>query len=161
VGLLLSYTQADKPWAEWIAWVLEENGHRVLIQAWDFVAGTHWTARIQDGVTRAHRMISVVSDAYLKSTYCTAEWQAMFRRDPRGNDRRLITARIENGARPGLIDVVGCDLFDRSERQAREVLLQCVKGAERGRLKPATPPPFPADRAIRGPVAFPGNPTHT
>lgn len=28
----ISYTQADRAWAEWIAWALEEDGHRVLIQ---------------------------------------------------------------------------------------------------------------------------------
>ena len=35
----VSYTQADRNWAEWIAWVLEEDGRKVLVQAWDFVAG--------------------------------------------------------------------------------------------------------------------------
>ena len=39
----VSYTQADRSWAEWIAWILEENGYRVLVQAWDFVPGTNWT----------------------------------------------------------------------------------------------------------------------
>jgi hypothetical protein len=37
----VSYTQADKAWAEWIAWELEEHGERVLIQAWDFVPGSN------------------------------------------------------------------------------------------------------------------------
>ena len=27
----VSYTQTDRAWAEWIAWVLEEDGHRVLV----------------------------------------------------------------------------------------------------------------------------------
>jgi hypothetical protein len=38
----ISYTQADLRWAEWIAWLREEGGHRVLIQAWDFVVGSNW-----------------------------------------------------------------------------------------------------------------------
>jgi TIR domain-containing protein len=29
----ISYTQADRAWAEWIAWILEEDGHHVLVQA--------------------------------------------------------------------------------------------------------------------------------
>ena len=32
----VSYTQSDRAWAEWIAWLLEEDGYRVLIQAWDY-----------------------------------------------------------------------------------------------------------------------------
>jgi hypothetical protein len=43
----VSYTQADREWAEWIAWVLEEDGYRVLIQAWDFVPGSNWIERMQ------------------------------------------------------------------------------------------------------------------
>ena len=37
----VSYTHTDRAWAEWIAWVLEEDGHQVLIQAWDFVPGSN------------------------------------------------------------------------------------------------------------------------
>ncbi|MCK9928953.1 toll/interleukin-1 receptor domain-containing protein [Frankia sp. Mgl5] len=33
------YTAADRRWAEWVAWQLEDAGPRVLIQAWDFVPG--------------------------------------------------------------------------------------------------------------------------
>lgn len=35
----ISYTGNDRPWAEWIAWVLEEAGYSVVIQAWDFRPG--------------------------------------------------------------------------------------------------------------------------
>ena len=48
MGLFVSYTQ-DRSWAEWIAWILEENGYRVLVQAQDFVPGTNWTQHMQDG----------------------------------------------------------------------------------------------------------------
>lgn len=35
----VSYTQADREWAVWIAWVLEAAGFKTKIQAWDFAAG--------------------------------------------------------------------------------------------------------------------------
>ena len=35
----VSYNKADRDWAEWIAWTLEEAGYSVVIQAWDFRAG--------------------------------------------------------------------------------------------------------------------------
>ena len=56
-------------WAEWIAWELEEAGHRVLVQAWDFVPGSNWIQGMQEGVTRAGRTIAVLSPAYLESEY--------------------------------------------------------------------------------------------
>ena len=53
--------QADRTWAEWIAWQLEENGYRVLIQAWDMVPGNNWTHRMQQGIRQAKRTVAVLS----------------------------------------------------------------------------------------------------
>jgi TIR domain len=83
----ISYTQDDRAWAEWIAWVLEEDGHRVLIQAWDFVPGSNWIAGMQAGTRDAARTIAVLSDAYLRSVFGGAEWQAAMARDPDGTAR--------------------------------------------------------------------------
>ena len=44
----VSYTQADRAWAEWIAWQLEDSGRRVLIQAWDMAPGSNWVDRMQE-----------------------------------------------------------------------------------------------------------------
>ena len=65
----ISYTQADRAWAEWIAWILEEDGHRVLVQAWDFVPGTNWVQGMQAGTRDAARTIAVLSADYLESVY--------------------------------------------------------------------------------------------
>jgi hypothetical protein len=35
----ISYTQADRAWAEWIAWQLEEARYTTVLQAWDFAPG--------------------------------------------------------------------------------------------------------------------------
>ena len=32
----VSFNQADRTWATWIAWVLEEAGYSVWLQDWDF-----------------------------------------------------------------------------------------------------------------------------
>ena len=84
----ISYTQADRAWAEWIAWILEEDGHRVLVQAWDFVPGTNWIQGMQAGTRDAARTIAVLSGEYLESVYGGAEWQAAWartRRAPAGS----------------------------------------------------------------------------
>jgi hypothetical protein len=72
----VSYTHADRAWAEWIAWQLEDDGYRVLIQAWDMVPGSNWTHRMQEGVRQASRTTAVLSVAYLDSVFATAEWEA-------------------------------------------------------------------------------------
>jgi hypothetical protein len=32
----VSFNQADRAWATWIGWVLEEAGYSVFFQDWDF-----------------------------------------------------------------------------------------------------------------------------
>src|SRR5437870_2493133 len=153
----VSYTQADRSWAEWIAWTLEEAGHRVLVQAWDFVPGGNWTQSMQAGVTGADRTIAVLSDAYLKSLYGTAEWQVAFAADPVGAQRKLLPMRVMDCERPGLLgNVVGIDLFGRDERKAKATLLDAINHAITGRRKPPSAPAFPgAARAVTRPARFP------
>lgn len=133
----ISYTQADRAWAEWIAWVLEADGFRVLIQAWDFVPGSNWIQSMQAGVRDASRTIAVLSDAYLASTYASAEWQAAWASDPVGAGRKLLPIRVSLCARPGLLaGVVGIDLFGLTEAAARIELRKAVSAATAGRIKP-------------------------
>ena len=99
----VSYTQVDRAWAEWIAWILEEDGHRVLIQAWDFVPGTSWVQGMQAGTRDAARTIAVLSPEYLDSVYGGAEWRAAWASDPEGTGRELLTVRVAKCNRPGLL----------------------------------------------------------
>ena len=152
----ISYTQSDRAWAEWIAWILEEDGYRVLIQAWDFVPGTNWTLRIQEGIRGATRTIVVLSDRYLESVFNSAEWQAAWASDPLGVHRKLLIVRVADSDRPGLLgDVVGVDLFGRTEDDAKARLQQMITSATTGRGKPSAAPGFPG---TAHPVQFPAAP---
>jgi hypothetical protein len=132
----VSYTQVDRAWAEWIAWVLEEDGHRVLIQAWDFVPGSNWVEGMQAGTRDAARTIAVLSPDYLASVYGRAEWQAAIAGDPDGAGRRLLIVRVSACERPGLLAaIVGIDLFGVGEAAARDRLRKMVLTAS-SRAKP-------------------------
>ncbi|RXK82593.1 toll/interleukin-1 receptor domain-containing protein [Chlorobaculum sp. 24CR] len=43
----ISYTSADRQWAEWIAWHLEQAGYSTIIQAWDFHPGSNVILEMQ------------------------------------------------------------------------------------------------------------------
>ena len=60
-GFFVSYTASDERWAEWIGWVLEDAGYRVVIQAWDFEPGSHFVAEIHQATQHAARTIAVAS----------------------------------------------------------------------------------------------------
>ena len=156
----ISYTQADRAWAEWIAWVLEEDGHRVLVQAWDFVPGTNWIQGMQDGAVQAARTIAVLSTDYLASVYGGAEWQAAWAADPDGRGRKLLPVRVNDCDRPGLLaGVVGIDVFGVDEAKAKTRLREMATRALAGRTKPQTRPAFPPaarPRAMPQEARFPG-----
>jgi tetratricopeptide (TPR) repeat protein len=159
----ISYTGADRAWAEWIAWQLEDAGYTVLVQAWDFVPGSHWTSRMDGGTRGAERTLAVLSRAYLASVYGRQEWEAAFRGDPEGFARKLVPVRVEDCPRPGLLGgVVSIDLFGLPASQAKNDLLEQIRVALAGRAKPAAEPAFPSGLAAPAreppsePPAFPG-----
>jgi hypothetical protein len=149
----VSYTQADRTWAEWIAWQLEAAGHSVLFQGWDFVPGTNWIQLMQHGVTHAARLIAVLSPDYLDtSVFGASEWQAVWDGDPTGAQRRVIPIRVAECPRPGLLTgIVGIDLFDVPEPKATQRLQDAIARALAGRAKPLTAPAFPGQPAATGP----------
>ncbi|MGH3940261.1 MAG: TIR domain-containing protein, partial [Pseudonocardiaceae bacterium] len=154
----VSYTQADRTWAEWIAWLLEEDGYRVLIQAWDMVPGSNWINHMDQGVRCAARTVAVLSPDYSTSVYGTAEWQAAWAADPHGQHRKLITVQVRGDRLAGLLTgVVRIELMGLPETAARRRLREGIAAAVRGRAKPGAPPPFPASqRAVQAQPRFPG-----
>jgi TIR domain len=163
--LFVSYTATDQVWAEWIVWQLEAAGYQVLVQAWDTVVGSNWSAAMRDGIRYATRTIAVLSGAYLSSVYGRQEWQAATLADPDDMVRKLLAVRVEDCARPGLLGrVVSFDLFGLSAQDAYNRLLSAIRAAIVGRAKPASEPAFsgpavspilPQSRPDRAP-AFPG-----
>ena len=53
--------KADKVWAEWIGWILEEAGLSVIIQAWDFRPGGNFVLNMQRASSLAEKTIVVLS----------------------------------------------------------------------------------------------------
>jgi hypothetical protein len=80
----ISYNNADKKWAVWIAWQLEEAGFSTILQAWDFRPGANFVLKMQEASKEAERTIAIVSPNYLKAVYTQPEWATAFKRDPQG-----------------------------------------------------------------------------
>ncbi|HEV3047946.1 MAG TPA: FxSxx-COOH system tetratricopeptide repeat protein [Solirubrobacteraceae bacterium] len=161
VDFFVSYTQADRPWAEWIAWQLEANDYRVLIQAWDFRPGQSWAIRMREAADQAERTLAVISPAFFTSGPTAAEWAAAFADDTTGSDASYVPVRVRECKIPKLlkptiyIDLVGLEIHD-----AKEALLA---GVAAGRAKPKQEPAFPgattsAESAVEEPEpTFPGD----
>ena len=147
----ISYASADRAWAEWIAWQLEEAGYSVLVQASAFRAGENLVTSISRALNDADNIIAVISPDYLRSTSTQSEYQAAFSR----RSKRLLPVIVRPTVLPAFLrPIVTLDLFGVGEESARELLLGSVSGRHRPRIAPNFPgqPPI-----INGPT-FPDAP---
>ena len=136
----ISYTKADQPWAEWIAWTLEGSGYSVRIQSWDSRPGANFVLEMQRATSIANRIIAVLSQKYLESNYTASEWGAAFAQDPQGKKLKLIPIRVAPCQLTDILaPIIYLDLLGLPEEDARAALL----GAFSTRNKPALPPSFP------------------
>jgi hypothetical protein len=153
----ISYNQADRQWAEWIAWQLEGEGYTTILQAWDFLPGTNFVEQMDRAVQSAERTIAVLSPNYLNALYTHSEWQAAFKQDPTGEKGILIPVRVQECKPSGLLGTISyIDLVGQEDQaKAREILLT---GVLRKRAKPMSPPAFPkgSRRATIQEPIFPG-----
>jgi hypothetical protein len=155
----ISYTQADKAWAEWIAWQLEEAGYSTLIQAWDFRPGANFVLEMQRAVAIADRTIAVLSQKYLESSFTASEWAAAFAQDPQGRNPKLVPIRVGPCELTGILaPIVYLDLLGLPEKDAQAALI----GAFSSRNKPSSAPAFPGTPTTKAPSesstspAYPG-----
>jgi hypothetical protein len=155
IDFFISYSSANERWAEWIGWILEEEGFSAKLQAWDFAAGSNFVLEMQRAAEEAARTIAVLSPAYLKSTFAAPEWALAFAKDPEGFKRLLVPVRVEKCEPGGLLKtIVYIDLVGLDEDGARQRLVERLSG---GRGKPSKKPQFPgAGREIKEHAPFPG-----
>ena len=153
----VSYNKADRSWAEWIAWELEEKGYSTIIQAWDFRPGGNFVLEMQNASAETLRTVAVLSPDYLEALFTQAEWAAAFAQDAVGQKRTLIPVRVRECGLKGLLaQIIYVDLVGLNETETREELLS---GIREGRAKPESAPAFPGSgvrHSVHKPDCFPG-----
>jgi hypothetical protein len=151
----VSYAGVDRSWAEWIAWQLEDAGHRVVVQAWDFRPGENFIANMRRALDTSDRTIAVISAAYLESVYGSDEWTAAFIHDQAGQTS-LLAVRVQDVPLPRLLRPwIYIDLAGVDQEVAAQRLLE---GVRPGRRKPEQPPVFPPAATPVDRVGEPGFP---
>jgi TIR domain/Tetratricopeptide repeat len=139
----VSHAGADRAWAEWVAWQLEQAGYRVVLDVWDFPTGANFVTEMNAALERCDKVVALCSAAYFdRSRYTTEEWSAAVLHVP-DVPGRLIPVRIEDiadEATPAVLrSLIYKDLFGLDAARAREELLAAVRGP----VRPPSEPPFP------------------
>jgi tetratricopeptide (TPR) repeat protein len=153
----ISYNKADRRWAEWIGWQLEEQGYTVFLQHWDFRPGSNFVLEMQKATKEAERTIAVLSPDYLNALYTQPEWAAAFSDDPTGSQKKLLPIRVRECQLQGMLkNIVYIDMVGLSENDAQKVLIEGIKTE---RAKPEEAPAFPGQELDRTVPTKPGFPT--
>ena len=144
VDFFVSHAGADRAWAEWVAWQLEQAGYTVELDVWDWAAGQNFITAMSDALDRCDRVVALFSAAYFeRERYTTEEWTAAALHVPGTADNRLVPVRVEDvplTRMPGVLrPLVFKDLFGVDEGQARQVLLAAVAGPRRPDHQPVFP----------------------
>ncbi|WP_018501667.1 toll/interleukin-1 receptor domain-containing protein [Parafrankia discariae] len=150
---LISCTEADVDWGQWIAHQLQVADYKVHLDALDMVAGTGRVAEWHDAVQYSTRTIAVLSESYLTAARkIQSQWQAAWESDGTGAgeggvERRLIPVVVRPCSPGGLLGgITPIDLISRLDDRevAREYLLEEIEATLTGRRRrSATAPPFP------------------
>ncbi len=148
----VSHAGADRAWAEWVAWQLEDAGYSVELDVWDWAAGQNFITAMDHALARCDRVVALFSAAYFEpERYTAEEWASSLVHVPGATERRLVPVRVEAVATdkvpPLLRPLLARDVFGADEQAARRALLEAVTGPGR----PARRPGFPGRAGSDGP----------
>ncbi|MFI1305619.1 FxSxx-COOH system tetratricopeptide repeat protein [Streptomyces sioyaensis] len=145
----ISYAGPDRPWAEWVGWYLEEAGHQVILDVWDWRAGDNFVHHMDHALETADAVVALFSKSYFAPERWTQEeWTAAVARRERVIPLALepiTTAEVH----PLLAAKLRKDLHGLDETTALATLREAVNGGTR----PTSPPPFPGTTPTNGSAA--------
>ncbi len=134
----VSHAGRDTGWAEWLAWQLEQAGHTVELDVWDWAPGEDFVAHMQTGLERAARLLAVCTEAYFASGFGAAELRAAFARSAAAQGR-IVPVLVEPVTLPPLYaSLIHLDLTGLDEAAAAARLRTRLAGG-----RPTNAPPFP------------------
>jgi len=125
----ISRAGADALFAARISHILEDAGHRVVLQQWDF-ANRNFMERMHAALASGARVVALLSNEYLASSYCGAEWLNALAADPLNSNGRLIVLRVNECKPDGLLAALAYwDMVAIRDRPdlVRDVVLTAIK----------------------------------
>ena len=129
LDFFVSRSGADAPFAAVIGDILEKTGHRVVLQQWDFT-NRNFMERMDAALSSGARVIALLSNEYLGSEHCKAEWLSAIATDPLNTQSRLIVLRVNQCTPRGLLRALAYwDLVPIRDQVdlVRDVVLTAIK----------------------------------
>ncbi len=128
----ISYHSSDQPWADWLAWVLEENGHSVTLQEGDVdKSGMVDIGNLDpflNQIRSSQQIITLLSERYILPNELFDQIVSRARLKPETNLPVLLPIRVESYKPQAEINLSPyLDLVDKSEVEAEQTILETVR----------------------------------
>jgi formylglycine-generating enzyme required for sulfatase activity len=125
----ISYHSSDRPWAEWIAWVLEENGYTTRLRHWDFRPDGNIILNLHMAASPGKQQIIVlISEQYLKTQAPIGEWPDDFNKRLQAASFRLIPMLIEDCQLTGALTTCPTVILsNKTETEAEREVFSGIK----------------------------------
>ncbi|NER81630.1 MAG: SUMF1/EgtB/PvdO family nonheme iron enzyme [Leptolyngbya sp. SIO1D8] len=138
--IFISYVTADRPWAEWIAWVLEENDYPITTQALDDSSGTRsLVSNVKQALTEDEFVVIVLSQSYITFANAQPDWHLDPEQDPAQVAFKVIPLRIEDCQLPSAWGLPGyVDILDKSETEAEKAIAAVLRSFAQGDISSLT-----------------------
>jgi formylglycine-generating enzyme required for sulfatase activity len=123
--IFISYTSADQVWADWLAWVLGENGYTVNLHPWDFsLEGNLIMVLNVSASPGGQQFLVIVSNQYLETIAPIGDWPEAFEEQLSEVDFKLLSVLVEDCQPTGaLAELPQLSLVECSEVEAESQLL--------------------------------------
>jgi hypothetical protein len=141
----VAYAPADRECALWVAAEIRKLRHHTELDLYDWAPGRSVTLSTQEALTRAHRVVCLLSPDFVAPGSRTSQvWADAHANPAPDGSPRLLPVLVRETALPALLrDLVPVRLFDQpTPEDAAAALARAVNGVG-GRPRPTGPPPLP------------------
>lgn len=121
--IFISYVSTDRPWADWIAWVLEEKGYTLTAQVLDGPSGESLVNNMKQALTEDGFIVIVLSPNYITFADTQPDWHLSSDQDPTQVASQVIPIRVEDCQLPSDWGLSGyVDVVDTLEAEAEKAI---------------------------------------
>lgn len=136
----LSFNSADRKWAEWISFVLEEHGAKVSNHYWEIGAGENIIKWMRENLDKCDSVVSLFSQNYLDAAFSQAEQDYGIYSSIEGFGGAVIPIVVGGCKLPSLVrPLKRFTIYDVPEDFAEEALLSFLAKPS----KPVDRPKYP------------------
>ncbi|MFB9905637.1 TIR domain-containing protein [Allokutzneria oryzae] len=135
-GIVISWVEADRTWAAWIAYQLGERGFPVH---WEYAPGSNRAYEYGRMLREGYRVIAVVSPHSLADEVAQGDWVSALHHDPTGAARRVVPVLVEPCDPGVLAPLVPLRLYRLGKDDAADHLLAALGILDRPQASPEFP----------------------